>query len=152
MALEDVNKKKVAALVLTLVLSFEGYTHRAIIPVPGDPPTACRGHVVTNGQTVFTDEECDMLTNADINAVIAAISADIPKDAPPGVVGAVGDFCYNVGIQKCKASTLYRYIREGQYLKACDEFPKWELAHGKVYKGLVRRRQAERNLCMKGIQ
>jgi lysozyme len=143
-----VNKKTGAAFALVLIASFEGYTHRAIIPVPGDPPTACRGHVVTNGQTVFTDAECDMLTRSDLNTVFSAF-AEIK--APPEVMGAFGDLCFNIGVARCKKTHLYAYIKAGDFKAACNEFPKFIYAHGKPYSGLIRRRQAERQLCMKGI-
>ena len=37
-------------------------------------------------------------------------------------------------------------LNRGSYDSASDEFPKWRKAGGKILKGLVRRRQAEKNL------
>lgn len=64
---------------------------------------------------------------------------------------ALISFVYNLGAGNLQASTLLRKLNSFEYLEAADEFPKWRKAGGKVLKGLVRRRAAERNLFLEGI-
>ena len=60
--------------------------------------------------------------------------------------GALVSFTYNVGSGNLKASTLRQKLNRGDYAGAADEFPKWRRAGGKILRGLVRRRAAERAL------
>ena len=60
--------------------------------------------------------------------------------------GALVSFTYNVGSGNLKASTLRQKLNRGDYAGAADEFPKWRRAGGKILRGLVRRRAAERRL------
>ena len=48
-----------------------------------------------------------------------------------------------------KTSTLVKYLNALDYKAAADEFPKWNRGGGKMLKGLVRRREAERALFLK---
>ncbi len=45
-------------------------------------------------------------------------------------------------------STLLRKLNAGDHAGAADEFPKWNRGGGKVLRGLVRRRAAERKLFL----
>lgn len=64
--------------------------------------------------------------------------------------GALVSFTYNVGSGNLQASTLRAKINRGDVDGAADEFPKWRRAGGKILRGLVRRRAAERELFMAG--
>ena len=64
----------------------------------------------------------------------------------PNKLIAVTDFAYNEGIHNYIASTLRRKINTGDTAGAVQEFSKWNLAGGKVVKGLVIRRAAEATL------
>jgi GH24 family phage-related lysozyme (muramidase) len=67
-------------------------------------------------------------------------------------VDALASFVFNVGVRAFGASTLLKLLNQGQDVKAADEFQKWNKAGGKVSRGLVRRRQAERQLFLRGLQ
>ena len=142
------NKAKATAAALVLIASFEGYSHRAYLD-PIGIPTICAGHTagVHMGDTIA---DCDKVTDADLNAVIVRISAEIPN-LPPEILGATADLCFNIGLSKCERSTLWKLLKAKKYRAACDEYGKFIYAHGKPYSGLIRRRQAERQLCMKGL-
>lgn len=53
---------------------------------------------------------------------------------------AVGDFCYNLGTTRYKASTLRKRIAEGDWAGAAVEAEKWVWGGGKKLPGLVKRR------------
>ena len=59
---------------------------------------------------------------------------------------ALADFVYNLGSGNFLKSSLLRLLNTGDYKGAAAEFPKWNLAGGKVLPGLVKRRAAERDL------
>ena len=62
---------------------------------------------------------------------------------------ALVSLTYNIGEGAFKGSTLVKELNAGYYKAAADEFPKWNRGGGKVMKGLVRRRAAERELFLK---
>jgi len=61
---------------------------------------------------------------------------------------ALASFVYNVGEGAFLKSTLLKKLNKGDYTGASDEFGKWIYANGEVFKGLVIRRQKERQLFL----
>lgn len=62
-------------------------------------------------------------------------------------IDAVCSFCYNVGMSAFINSTMFKYMRANPNDELIgDEFMKWTRAGGKVLKGLVNRRKAEKEL------
>ncbi|HFG6939324.1 lysozyme [Acinetobacter baumannii] len=62
---------------------------------------------------------------------------------------ALVSLSYNIGSGAFKNSTLLKLLNKGDYQGAADQFLAWNKAGGKVMKGLVRRREAERALFLK---
>ncbi|NNP75577.1 lysozyme [Acinetobacter sp. Ac_3412] len=62
---------------------------------------------------------------------------------------ALVSLAYNIGETAFKGSTLVKELNTGNYKAAADQFPKWNRGGGKVLRGLVRRRAAERELFLK---
>ena len=77
------------------------------------------------------------------NYVAGVLKASPHLAAHPKVLGALGDFAYNLGVPRYRASTLRRKIAEKDWDGAKDELMKWTRGGGRVLPGLVRRRQAE---------
>lgn len=63
---------------------------------------------------------------------------------------ALVSFVFNLGSGNFAASTLLRKLNASDYAGAAEEFSRWFHADGKPRSGLVRRREAERNLFMAG--
>ena len=61
---------------------------------------------------------------------------------------ALVSLTYNIGSGAFNNSTLLK-LNKGDYQGAADQFLVWNKADGKVMKGLVRRREAERALFLK---
>ena len=59
---------------------------------------------------------------------------------------ALVSFVYNLGQGALRGSTLLRRLNSGNYSGAAEEFDKWVFANGVKLKGLVARRQAERDM------
>ncbi|NNP69899.1 lysozyme [Acinetobacter sp. Ac_5812] len=62
---------------------------------------------------------------------------------------ALVSLTYNIGEQAFKDSTLLKKLNAGDFMGAAYQFPKWNRGGGKVLRGLVRRRAAERELFLK---
>ncbi|NNP70918.1 lysozyme [Acinetobacter sp. Ac_5812] len=62
---------------------------------------------------------------------------------------ALVSLVYNIGQTAFSKSTLLKKLNAKDYQGAADQFPEWNKGGGKVLKGLVRRRAAERALFLK---
>ena len=62
---------------------------------------------------------------------------------------ALVSLTYNIGQTAFSKSTLLKKLNAKDYIGAADQFPQWNRGGGKVMKGLVRRREAERDLFLK---
>lgn len=61
---------------------------------------------------------------------------------------ALVSFVYNVGSSNFTRSTLLVKLNRGDYMGAADELRRWVYAGGQVLRGLVHRRDAERDLFL----
>ena len=95
-------------------------------------------------------EQATELLRKEVRHVEKAIRRLIKAEMTENMFSAIGSLAYNIGTGNLQRSTLRIKINRGQYLDAADEFPKWRKAGGKVLRGLVRRRAAERALFVKG--
>lgn len=65
-----------------------------------------------------------------------------------GQFDALVSFSYNLGLRSLSTSTLLRKLNSGDKQGAADEFGKWVNAGGVRLNGLVKRREAERELFL----
>ena len=66
-----------------------------------------------------------------------------PTADTPGRQAALGDFAFNLGLTRLKASTLRKRVLAGDWHGAAAELRKWVRAGVRVLPGLVVRREAE---------
>lgn len=114
--------------------------------------TVCYGHTgndIIQGKT-YTKAECDALLNKDLALVARQIDPFIQKPIPEAMRGALYSFTYNVGAGNFKFSTLLRKINQGDMKGACEQLRRWIYAGGKQWKGLITRREIEREVCLWG--
>nr|DAP19376.1 MAG TPA: lysozyme [Caudoviricetes sp.] len=67
---------------------------------------------------------------------------------PQGAFDALVSITFNVGCGKLKNSSLFKMARQGYSKAMCGQFERWIYAAGKPLKGLIERRQKEKNLCL----
>lgn len=67
---------------------------------------------------------------------------------PQGAFDALVSITFNVGCGKLKNSSLFKMARQGYSKAMCSQFERWIFAAGKPLKGLIERRQKEKNLCL----
>ncbi len=75
----------------------------------------------------------------------------VAADANDNQFSAMVSLAFNVGLRAFQNSTLLKKFQAGDHRGAAAEFSKWTRAGGKVLAGLVKRRQAERELFTKAV-
>lgn len=100
--------------------------------------------------TVWTQAQADSRLTLDLNARADIVDRYVTVLLTPAKKAALVDFVFNVGEGNFSGSTLLKRLNAGDYQAAADEFPKWNLASGKVMPGLVTRRARERDLFLTG--
>lgn len=133
----------------------EGYTERAVIPVPGDKPTIGLGTTdgVRLGDTI-TPPQAIKRALVDIAKFEGAIKQCVTVPLHQYEYDAYVDLAYNIGPGAFCKSTLVKKLNAGDYAGACAEISRWTRFQGKdctvrsngCY-GLAVRRQAEREMC-----
>ncbi|HIF9180400.1 TPA: lysozyme [Photobacterium damselae] len=149
------NKLTKITLVAAIAVTgaFEGLRTVAYQDV-GDVWTACYGETldIKKGDS-FTVEQCNDMLASSLNKHNEPLEK-IPQQLPIGVHIAALDFAYNVGVGNLRQSTLYQYLKNGNYTAACDEFPRWRYAANRDCSirsnncyGVYARRLIEQDLC-----
>jgi len=113
----------------------------------GTTARAGLGIIPTGGMTI-TQAEADQLLADGLNKFADQIRPMIEADLNDNQFGACVSLAYNIGAYGFNRSTALEKINAGDYAKAADAFLLWNKAGGKVLKGLVRRREAERKLFL----
>ena len=145
-----------AALVGTVL--HEGYSDRAIIPVPGDVPTIGFGTTagVKLGDTI-TPPQALARALVDVQQFEGAIKTCVTVPLTQNEYDAYVSFAYNVGSRAFCQSTLVKKLNLGDFKGACDELLRWRYFQGKdcalpenrrLCGGLVKRREAEYRKCL----
>lgn len=103
------------------------------------------GSKVTMDHPPITKETAEewLLHELRHNYIAGVLKASPRLITNPQVLGAMGDFAYNLGVARYRSSTLRRRIDAQDWEGAQVELMKWVRGGGKVLPGLVRRRKAE---------
>ena len=152
------TQRKAAALALASAIA---------IPAEGlrrtyyyDPPgilTVCYGHTGNVDKTkVYSLDECKALLDKDMTHALNTVDRCVPGLSPQALA-AFADAAYNLGPAiACDTtkSTAARLLRAGDVRGACLQLPRWSKARvaGVMIElpGLTKRRNAEKELCLKG--
>jgi len=138
----------IAAVMLGNADGLEGRRYYAYQDVVG-VWTVCDGHTgidIRRGHR-YTDRECDKLLQSDLQKVAAAIDPLIKVRIPDTTRAALYSFTYNVGAGAFSKSTLLKKLNSGDSFGACAELERWVYAGVKQWKGLITRREIEREVC-----
>ena len=131
------------------IAGYEGYTDRAVIPIPGDVPTIGFG---TTGGVKLGDKTTPpaALRRAlqDITKFEGAVKQCVTVPLHQWEYDAYLSLAYNIGSGAFCSSTLVRELNQGHYEEACKQILRWNRAGGRVVRGLVNRREAEYQTCM----
>lgn len=134
---------------IDFIKSFEGFSPTAY-KCPAGVWTIGYGttEYVTPGDTVTEEEACDMLRN-DVQEAADAIDDLVDVELNQPQYDALCSFIYNVGRSAFENSTMLKMLNQGKSAKEIGpQFDKWIKANGQVVSGLIRRREAEKEMFL----
>ena len=135
-----------------LIRSFEGYhtalpdgSCKAYLDTLAKPHVWTVGYGVTEGvqpNMILTKDEAEAMFRREMEKHEAIVTRCVTTEIGQSNFDALVSFQYNTGA--LPRSTLLKKLNAGDFDGAAREFDRYRMAGGKVYKGLVRRRAAER--------
>jgi lysozyme len=150
----SVDRRAVASLVLsaaalvTLVMH-EGYTDKAVIPIPGDTPTL--GFGSTEGVKLgdkITPPVALARALTDVQKFEGALKQCVTVPLTQNEYDAYLELSYNIGSGAFCRSTLVRKLNSGDYAGGCEQIKVWDKFQGKPLRGLTLRREREYQKCI----
>jgi lysozyme len=140
---------KLSAVALVGLALFEGYTDRAIQPLPGDKWTYGFGTTdnVKRGDTITPPKALERKL-ADIAKFESALKQCVVVPLYQYEYDAYISLSYNIGSNAFCGSTLVRLLNNGKYKEACEQILRWDKFKGSAVRGLTIRRQAEYKQCI----
>lgn len=115
----------------------------------GSPFTICDG--ITRGVKIGdrkTDEECDKLLEEETIRHHKVMRSCVKVPLTLWEEAAMTSFFYNFGGKACNYRVVRRLNEGASPSEWCDLILMYDNAGGKRLRGLTRRREAERNLCL----
>ena len=117
----------------------------------GPPWTVCLGttHGVKRGDR-YTMDQCMNLLWKELPTYAGGVEACIKRPMPDTVFVAFTSLAWNIGTGGFCRSSVARFYNEGRTVDACNALMRFNKAAGVTFRGLTRRRDAERQLCLQG--
>lgn len=141
---------EVTALVLPLLVQFEGLRLRPYLCSAGVPTIGVGATSYLDGQRVqLTDPPITretalvMLRESVARDYLPAVLRLCPGADTPKRIAALVSFAFNLGVGALTVSTLRRRVNAGDWPGAQREIKRWTRGGGRVLRGLVIRRAAE---------
>ena len=144
---------KISKVGVDLIKSFEGcylksYRCPAGVWTIGwgttEPINGVRPH---DGMTI-TQAQADQLLIKNLKAYEDAVNKYVKVTINQNQFDALVSFTYNCGCGALQNSTLLKCLNQGRIQAAAEQFDVWNKGGGKVLRGLVRRRSAEKKLFL----
>ncbi len=125
-------------------IELNAYPDPASGGVPWTIGYGCTGPSILQGCVISADEAEQMLVTRLEKEFEPGVNGMLDKDVTQRQFDALIDFAFNDGLRNLRSSTLLRKVNAGLWNEAADQFPKWNMAKGRVMLGLTRRRAADR--------
>lgn len=106
------------------------------------------GPGIVEGLTI-TQPTAEAMLKGHLNEIGMSLTDIVGNKLSQDKFDACISFIYNLGTGAFKKSTMLKLIKENKMAEAAEEFPKWVKAGGKTLPGLVKRRQAEKELFLR---
>ena len=153
---DDLQQKgmKISQVGIDLISSFEDTKLQAYDDGVGVWTIGIGTTIYPNGIKVKKGDKC-ILEQAkeyfahDLKSFEKTVNDSIKVPLSQNQFDALVSLTYNIGSTAFKNSTLLKKLNAKDYAGAADQFLRWNKGGGKVLKGLVRRREAERALFLK---
>lgn len=134
---------------IALIKEHEGYREKPYICSAGKL-TVGFGHVVQIGEyfSKVTPAQAEQILRDDLAEAEAAVNLLVKTRLTQNEFDALVSFTFNLGAGRLKKSTLLSLINKSMKFAAAQEFDKWVFAGGKKLRGLMKRREAEKQLFL----
>ncbi|MBY7649474.1 MAG: lysozyme [Candidatus Liberibacter europaeus] len=141
----------IPSLLIDVIKNFEGLRLKAY-RCPAGVLTIGYGHTgfdVCEDMNI-SEQHADELLILDVSKCLNQVLnvSPILINANENRISAIGDFVFNLGIGRYKASTFRKRVDEEDWDEASKECTRWVFAGGRKLKGLVARREIEAALLL----
>lgn len=132
MSIQPVTRTLIGALTLSAaafvgILTREGYTDRAVIPVPGDVPTIGFGTTKDVKVSDKTDPvRAVQRAHSDANQYEKAVKSCVTVPMFQNEYDAYVDLAYNIGPNAFCNSTIVKRLNARDYAGACEAILMWK--------------------------
>jgi lysozyme len=141
-------RRRISSEGLQIIKKFEGLRLEAYICPAGIPAIGYNSTTnVKLGQKITT-EEAELLLLKDLEPFEDAISSWVTVPLTTYQFSALVSFAFNIGGKKFKTSALLKFLNQGDYQAAADQFLQWDKVGQQPIPRLTLRRQAERALFL----
>jgi lysozyme len=141
------NEYVPSAKIKAAIKTFEGLRLTVYSDTAGFA-TIGNGHKLKRGETLtsITLEQANSLFDVDVADTVNQFLPLIQVKLNQNQLDAILDFCFNLGVERFKTSTMLKMINQGDLDGAAKQFQLWVNVAGKVSTGLVKRRAFEATL------
>lgn len=135
-----------------MIKQFEGFSAKPYLCPAGVPTIGYGSTRDTDGKPItmqhppITETQARALLAATLVTYEDAVNRYVKVPLNQNQFDALVDFAYNAGAKNLLTSTLLKKLNAGDYAGASKEFGKWVYSGTKKLNGLVKRREAERQL------
>ncbi|MCC3717960.1 lysozyme [Rouxiella badensis] len=98
----------------------------------------------------YSDKECDALLDKHLVPVKKAVDSAVKVPIDNYTRAALYSFAYNVGVTSFKHSSLLRHLNAGDTARACNDLRQWVYVNKQRNRGLINRREIDRQVCLMG--
>lgn len=137
---------------INFIADFEGFVGKIYKDAAGYP-TIGYGHLLKPGEENkfskgISKSEAIQLLKEDVREAERAVNRLVDVPISQNEFDALVSFTFNLGQGNLRSSTLLKKLNENDKEEAGNQFLRWNRAGGKVLAGLVRRREAERDMFL----
>ena len=137
-----------------IIKQYEGFRAKPYLCPAGVPTIGygatyyMDGRKVTLGDAAISEADGDKLLDKMLVKYEDAVNRYVQVPINQNQFDALVSFCYNVGQENLRNSTLLKKVNAKDFKGAADQFLRWNRAGGKVLAGLTKRRTDERKLFL----
>jgi lysozyme len=148
-----VDPERAGSIAAALARRYEGFSAHPYLCPAGFPTIGYGARFYEDGRGVkltdppITQARAEKLLVWSLRSqFMPAVMRLCPEVDTPGRMAALVDFAFNLGVGRLRDSTLRRKVNAGDWDAAQRQIVRWIMGGGRVLRGLVLRREAERAL------
>ena len=137
-----------------IIKQYEGFRAKPYLCPAGVPTIGYGATYYLDGRKVklsdpaISESDADKLLDKMLVKYEDAVNRYVQVPITQNQFDALVSFCYNLGQENLRNSTLLKKLNAKDYKGAADQFLRWNRAGGKVLAGLTKRRADERKLFL----